>query len=184
LLEQSITDYRGFGGAVGIIATFGRVDLAASGRLNGRLRSENTTGAVAMTQLPAQFGFSARVAAVPGIYVSGAAEYAGWGAANADLVAAGKDGARDVWSLAAGAEVLNTSIFGIRTPLRLGYRHRQLPFLSLGQGIDESAASGGVGFSFAHDRTTLDLGYEHGSRSTGAEKETFSTLFVGLTVRP
>lgn len=184
LIEQSITDYRGFGGAVGIIWTRGRLDLAASARLNGRLRSENTTGVVAQTQLPAQFGVSARMAAVPGIFVSGTAEYAGWSAANADLVAAGKDGARDVWTLSAGAEVLNSSILGIRMPLRLGYRQRQLPFLSSGRGIDESAVSGGVGLAFARDRTTLDFAYERGSRSTGAEKETFTTLFVGLTVRP
>jgi hypothetical protein len=184
LIEQSITDYRGFGGAVGVIATLGRLDLAASGRLNGRLRSENTTGLVAKTQLPSQFGVSARFATVPGVFISGAAEYSGWGAANADLVAAGKDGARNVWSLAAGAEILNSTVFGLRMPLRLGIRHRQLPFLSLGQGIDESAAGGGFGLSFARDRTTLDLAFEHGSRSTGPEKETFSTLFVGLTVRP
>ena len=102
----------------------------------------------------------------------------------ADLVAAGKDGARNVWALGAGAEILNTTVFGMRMPLRLGYRYRQLPFLSLGQGINESAASCGIGLSFARDRTTLDLAYEHGSRTTGAEKETFTTLFVGLTVRP
>ncbi|MFI5207327.1 MAG: hypothetical protein ACHQX4_04830 [Gemmatimonadales bacterium] len=184
LLEQSVTDYRGFGGAVGLIATVGKLDFAASGRLNGRLRSENTTGLVATTQLPSQFGVSVRAATVPGVYISGAAEYAGWGAANADLVAAGKDGARDVWALAVGAEILNSSIFGTRMPLRFGYRYRQLPFLSLGQGINESAASGGIGLAFARDRTTIDLAFEHGSRSTGAEKETFSTLFVGLTVRP
>ncbi|MFI5279101.1 MAG: hypothetical protein ACHQU1_01290 [Gemmatimonadales bacterium] len=184
LIEQSVTDYRGFGGAVGIIATVGKVDFAASGRLNGHLRSENTTGLTALTQLPSQFGVSVRVATVPGVFLSGAAEYAGWGAANADLVAANKGGARDVWALAAGAEILNSSILGARMPLRFGYRHRQLPFLSLGQGIDESAASGGIGLAFARDRTTIDLAFERGSRSTGAEKETFSTLFVGLTVRP
>jgi hypothetical protein len=184
LIEQSITDYRGFGAAVGLIATAGKLDLAASGRLNGRLRSENTTGAVATTQLPSQFGVSARLATVPGVFISGAAEYSGWGAANADLLAAGKDGARNVWALGAGAEILNTSVFGMRLPLRLGYRYRQLPFLSNGQGINESAAGGGIGLSFARDRTTLDLAYEHGNRTTGVEKETFTTLFVGLTVRP
>jgi hypothetical protein len=184
LIEESVTDYRGFGAAVGLIATVGKLDFAASGRLNGRLRSENTSGIVATTQLPSQFAVSARLATVPGVFISGAAEYSGWGAANADLVAANKDGSRNVWALAGGMEVLNSSIFGLRTPIRLGYRYRQLPFLSLGQGIDESAFSGGFGLSFARDRTTLDLAIEHGSRSTGAEKETFSTLFVGLTVRP
>ena len=182
--EQSITDYHGIGGAVGIIVTRGRVDLAASGRLNGRLRSGNSGGQTAMTQLPAQLNVGVRVAAVPGIYLSGAAAYAGWGAANSSLLAAGKDGARDTWAVGAGAEVLSTSIFKVRMPLRLGYRWRQLPFLSLGQGINEWAASGGLGFSLAHDRTTLDFAYEHGRRTAGAERETFSTLFAGLTVRP
>ena len=184
LLEESITDFRGFGGALGVIAALGRLDVAASARLNGRLRSANTTGQVATTQLPAQLGASLRLQVVSGVYLSGAAQYAGWGAANADLVAAGKDGARDVWALGAGAEVLSTSVFGIRTPLRAGYRWRQLPFLSLGHGIDESAVSGGIGLSLANERTTVDLTFERGSRSTGAEREAFSTLFVGLTVRP
>ena len=80
--------------------------------------------------------------------------------------------------------MLNVSLLNLHTPLRLGYRWRQLPFESLGQGIDESALSGGVGFSFARDRTTLDLGFEHGNRKTGAEQETFTSAFVGITVRP
>ena len=184
LLEESITDYRGFGAAVGAIASFGKLDVAASARLNGRLHSENSTGETATTQLPVQVGVSVRLLTVPGVYVSGAAEYAGWGAANADLVAAGKDGARDVWAFGAGLEALNTSILGLRTPVRLGYRRRQLPFLSLGQGIDEWAAGGGFGLNFARERTTLDVAFERGRRATGGETETFTTLFFGLTVRP
>ena len=184
ILEESITDYRGFGAAVGVIASVGRVDLAASARLNGRLRSENSTGQTATTPLPTQLGLSARIATVPGVFLSGVAQYAGWHAANADLLVAGKDGARDTWAFGVGLEALSTSVFGLRTPLRLGYRRRQLPFLSLGQGIDEWAAGGGFGLSFARDRTTLDVAFERGRRETGAERESFTTLFVGLTVRP
>jgi hypothetical protein len=182
--EASVTDFSGAGISVGVLGTLQHLDVAFAARLNGSLHSTNTSGQSATTKLPNQLGLGLRYLPVPGVFLVGSAEYAGWGAANADLLAAARDGARNTWSLAAGAEVLSVSLLGLRTPLRIGYRWRQLPFLSLGQGIDESAFGGGFGFSLARGRTSVDFSFEKGSRSTGAEQETFSTIFAGLTVRP
>ena len=181
ILEQSQTDFRGAGLGAGILWTLPRIDIAASARMNGRLRSHNTSGQTTHTQLPAQVAFGARWQAVPGVFLAGTAQYDGWKAAESDL---GAGTVRNVWSLGIGAEVQSASIFSIRTPLRAGYRTRTLPFTSLGQPISEWAVGGGVGFNLARERTTVDFAIESGSRKAGAAKESFQSLFVGLTVRP
>jgi hypothetical protein len=181
IIEQSQTDFRGAGIGAGVMWTLPRIDIAASARLNGRLRSHNTSGQVAHTKLPTQLAFGFRWQAVPGVFLAGTAQYEGWKSAEATL---GTGVSRDVWGVAAGAEVLSATILGIRTPLRLGYRTRTLPFTTQGQSISERAMSGGVGFNLARERTTVDLGVESGSRKAGAARETFQSVFVGLTVRP
>jgi hypothetical protein len=181
VLEQSQTDYRGGGIGAGVMWTLPRLDIAASARLNGSLRSHNTSSEVTHTKLPTQLAFGLRWQTVPGVFLAGTAQYDGWHAADADL---GAGSSRNVWSVGVGAEVTSATVIRIRTPLRLGYRFRTLPFTSLGQPITEHAFSGGVGFNLAHDRTTVDVGVESGSRSAGTAKESFHSAFVGLTVRP
>ena len=183
VLEQSQTDFRGAGLGAGVLWTLPRLDIAASGRLNGRLRSHNTSGQVAHTHLPAQLAFGLRWQAVPGVFLAGSAQYDGWATASPDLHA-GTDASRNVWSLGAGAEVTSATLLGIHTPLRLGWRTRTLPFLTQGQSITESALAGGFGLSLARDRTTVDVAVESGTRKAGAAKETFQSVFVGITVRP
>lgn len=184
IIEQSQTDFRAGGVSAGIEFAVGRVDVGASARLNTSLTSNNTGGPTSSTSMPNQLGFGLRYQVVPGIFLSGAALYDGWGRADAELTAAGGEHARNVWSLSAGAEVLSATLIKLRTPLRIGYRWRQLPFTSLDEPLSERAVSAGVGFSFAADRTSLDVSAERGSRQAGAARETFSSLFVGLTVRP
>ena len=181
ILEQSQTDFRGAGIGGGVLWTLPRIDVSLSGRLNGRLRSHNTSGEVTHTKLPAQFAAGVRWQAVPGVFLAGSAVYDGWKAAESGL---GAGVVRNVWALGIGAEVQSTSVLGIRTPLRLGYRTRTMPFTSLGEPISEWGISGGVGFNLARDRTTLDLAVESGRRSSGPAKESFRSIFVGLTVRP
>lgn len=183
ILEQSQTDFHGLGIGGGVIWTLPRLDLSASGRLNGSLRSHNTSGSATSTPLPDELAAGARWQVVPGVFFAASAQYDGWGRAGAALAAAGQ-GAKDVWALAAGAEVLSVSMLGLHTPLRLGVRSRTLPFPSQGSTISESAASAGIGFNLAQDRTTIDLAFEAGSRKAGGAKEKFQSIFVGLTVRP
>ena len=184
ILETSLTDYRGAGIAAGITASRGKLDFAASARLNGRLRSANLTDLVAYTPLPVQLAIGLRLQAVPGVYLAGQAQWDGWSRANAALTAGGGEQALDVWTFSVGAEVPRFALLKFTTPLRIGYRSRQLPFTSLGEAINEWAVSGGIGMSLARDRTTIDLAIESGSRAAGTSSESFKSIFIGLTVRP
>lgn len=181
VLVQSQTDYSGMGLGAGLIWTGTRFDVSASARLNGKIRSKNTSGSATRTSLPTQLALGARWQAVPGVFLAGTAQYDGWKSAEA-TVGAGR--ARNVWALGLGAEVQRVTLLGLSTPLRAGYRTRTLPFTSLGTPITEWGVSGGIGLNFASDRTTVDLAVESGSRSAGPAKETFRAIFVGVTVRP
>lgn len=184
ILLASNTDFRGFGFGVGLLATTSRVELAASARLNGSLLSENTSGSEAKTKLPMELNGGLRWQVVPGVFLNGTAQYQNWSRADAELKAANEEGARNTLGISIGAEVQSVTLMAIRTPLRIGYRTRQLPFPNLGDDLDENAFSIGMGFNFARDRTTLDLAFERGKRSAGPSSETFTSVFVGLTVRP
>ena len=181
ILEQSQTDFHGVGFGAGFLWTLPRLDIAASGRLNGRLHSHNTSGSDTTTALPDELAGGVRWQAVPGVFVGTTVQYDGWARASSTLGAAA---VKNVLAISVGAEVQSVSMLGIRTPLRLGYRTRTLPFTSQGSTISESAGSAGIGFNLGQDRTTIDLAAEIGSRSAGAAKEKFRTIFVGLTVRP
>jgi hypothetical protein len=180
VLVQSQTDFRGPGIGAGLITTRGKLELSLSGRLNGKLKSVNTTGTSETTQLPLQGNIGLRWMAVPGVFIAGTAQYEDWsrsGVVNGEKSLA-------VWSVAGGIEVLNTTLIKVRSPLRVGYRWRQLPFTSLGETVNESAVAGGFGMNLGGGRAVIDLSVEHGKRDTSHATESFNTLFLGLTVRP
>ncbi len=180
-IEQSQTDFHGVGIGGGFIWTLPRLDIAASARLNGKLHSHNTSGSDTTTNLPNELAGGVRWQAVPGVFVGTTFQYDGWSRAASTL---GATAVKDVLAISVGAEVQSVSMLGIRTPLRLGFRTRTLPFTTQGATISESAGSAGIGFALGQDRTTIDLAGEIGSRSGGGAKENFKTIFVGLTVRP
>ncbi len=140
IVEGSQTDYRGGGVTVGALWTLRALDLSVSGTLNGSLRSHNTSGSVAHTQLPNRFAAGLRWQVVPGVYVAGSAQYDGWARASSDIAATGST-ALNVWSVGVGAEVQRATIIGLHTPLRVGYRTRTLPFTTQGSTITESGLS-------------------------------------------
>ena len=185
VLEASITEYRGAGIAAGVILQpTPALDLSLSGRWNGSLRAENTGGSVATVPLPHEAAAGVRFQVVPGVNLAGSVQWAGWSRADAALRAPSGGGARDTWSVSGGAEVQRVTLIRLRTPLRAGYRWRQLPFLSLGETLDERAWSVGFGFAFAQDRANLDFAVDKGTRSAGTATERFTTLFTGITIRP
>jgi hypothetical protein len=184
IVEQGTTDFRGFGMGAGLLYAGRRTELALSGRISGDLRSENTTGTYTDTPLPWELSGGIRFQLVRGVLVAASVEYAAWSRAEASLQASGEEGARDVLAAAVGMEAQNLRLGPMRTPLRLGYRVKQQPFPSLGSDLDESAWGGGIGFNFSRERATVDIAYEHGSRSAGDATESFQTIFLGLTIRP
>ncbi len=185
ITENGITDYRGMGLAAGFIfEPSPALDIGVSGRINGKLRAEDMRERdVVYVPLPHEAAVGVRLQVVPGISVAGTAQWAGWSGAN-DALPQASGGSRDTWALSGGLEIQRVTLIRLRTPLRAGYRYRQLPFLSLGENVDEQAWSVGFGFAFAQERANLDFAVDKGTRVAGTTEERFTTGFVGLTIRP
>ena len=160
-----------------------RFVAAASVRFNSRLRA-STVDTATRVALPLEVSFGAYYQPVAGILATVAVGYAGWSTASGALVAAGDSATRNVWSVGAGVEAAALRVGGNLLPLRVGYRWRQLPFPIGGSPLTEHAVSGGLGFSTASGRAEVDVAIEGGSRTAGALSETFTTAYLGLTIRP
>ncbi len=183
--DVSTTDFGGLGVSAGILASPApRLDVGASIKLAGHLTAENSAGLSARVALPLEATVSAAYEVVPGVALAGSAHHAGWSRASDDLVAAGQAPTRDLWAVAVGLDVDRANLLLARLPLRLGYRRTQLPLQVGGAWLSERAVSGGIGLRFAGGRTTADLAVESGSREAGALRESFQTVFIGITVRP
>ena len=182
---MAVTDFTGMGVSVGVVAAVRpNLGVAASLRAGTKLKATSSAGTRARVSLPLEFAAGARYAPVSGVNLAGTVAYAGWGRAGDDLVAAGEARSRDVWSAGAGLDVERLDLGAVRLPLRLGYRWRQLPFPIDGFRLGEHAIAGGFGFTMAGGRTSVDVGVERGARTAGAQKETFTTGWLGVTVRP
>ena len=183
--DVATTAFSGLGISLGVQ---GRVSdyLAVAGavRLNAPLTAKADDGATARVAMPAEFSGGVMFAPVRGVGFAATVGYQTWARSAADLVAAGQDRSRSVWSVSVGSEIDVFDLLGQRVPVRAGYRWRQLPFTSLGAPISEWAVSGGIGFSLARDRTSIDIAAESGTRSAGPATESFKSLFFALTVRP
>jgi hypothetical protein len=189
--QATQTDFHGVGVSVGVFVTPApQVVLGASARFNGRLSATNP-GGKASVRLPTELNAGLYVVPVDGVTLATTIGHANWSVAASDLEAAGQGPSRDVWSVGIGAEVALLRMLGGVTPLRVGYRWRQLPFLvgtdSLNQHTDalsEQAVSGGISVVLAGGRATVDVAVEAGSRTAGALTERFRTMLVGLSIIP
>ena len=182
--EQSSTDYSGVGLSVGVFATpVSTVIVGASAHFNTRLKA---TGADTSTRIrmPVELAAGVYYAPLPSLILSSTVRYAAWGAAASDLVAAGQERSRDVWSVGVGLQAATLRMGGQTVPLRLGYRWRQLPFLIGGNGLNEHAFTAGLGLAGARGRATMDVAVELGSRSTGILTERFTMAVVGVSIQP
>jgi len=178
------TSYRGAAVSFGLFLNpLQRVVIGASARFNGRLWESNPVSDVRV-HLPTELSGGLYVAPWDGVSIATTVTHDNWSVAAPDLVAAGQAPSRDVWSVGVGAEVALVKMFGEVTPLRLGYRVRQLPFPVGTDALSEHAASGGISFTLAGGRANLDLGLESGSRAAGPLTESFTTLLVGVSIFP
>jgi hypothetical protein len=157
--------------------------LGFDGRKGGSLRAESGDTLKATAHAPDHYGASL--------------EYTGWGDATL-AVHVGRDqwtamralasstvSAYDSWDVGGGAEAGGPRIFGRESVLRLGARHRTLPFSTTGSSVSELSMGGGLGIVLARNRATLDLGLLHAGRSSGTTvKEHAYILSVGLRVVP
>lgn len=183
--DVSVTDFSGLAFSLGAVGSL-RPNLTLSGslRLGHRLKATSDAAGSAEVNLPLELSGGVLFGPAPGVSLAASVLYAGWSRASVDLAAAGSGSARSTLSLGAGLEFESFKSGATRIPVRLGYRWRQLPFPVGGTDLSEQAITGGFGLNLTGGRTTLDLGLERGNRSSGTEKESFITAFVGLTVRP
>ena len=182
--DVALVDFTGRSVSFGLTALpLPRVEVGASVRFNSSLTARKSSGEQAVVRLPTEAAFGAAYTPGPGIALAVSAQYAGWATATPDLRATG-DSAANVWSVSVGGEFDTFRRGQGRVPLRLGWRTRELPFAIVGHLVRETAVSGGTSLDFAGAHTTLDLGLEHGTRSAGALKETFTNGYLGLIVRP
>ncbi len=182
--QQGTTDFSGVGLSLGAIAgPLPNLLVGASLRVNGALKA-TTVDTVAHVRMPVELNFGAEYGLVPGVVVAASLGYATWSRASADLVAAGQQGARNVWSLGVGAEVAALHMGGQPLPLRLGYEWRQLPFPIGGGTLTESAFTGGLGLTGAGGRATVDAAVQVGRRGVSGLTEHYRALLLGVTIRP
>lgn len=187
--ETATTEFSGVGVSAGVTASLGpRLAVAATARLNGRLKAQVRDGASATVAMPVEVNAAVLFAPSTAVGLAATAGYQSWSRASSDLAAAGEPGSRSVWNVALGAELGVLHWHTDLVPLRFGYRWRQLPFpLSAADGgapLSEHALSAGLGLGLAGGRATLDAGIELGSRAAGSARERFTTAHLGLTVRP
>ncbi len=188
---QQQTNYSAVGVSFGaLVSPLKNVMVATSLRLNGRLRA-STSDTAALVPLPVEWNGGLLFQPVTGVAISGSVGYAGWSSAADALAAAGQVRSRNVWSAGVGVEALVWRVGGSLVPIRVGYRWRQLPFpiptdttVTNVSALTEHAVTFGLGFDTAGGHATVDLGLESGSRVAGALSEGFTTLYLGLTIRP
>jgi hypothetical protein len=183
--DIAVTDYTGRGLSIGVNAeVVPRLLLSGSVRVNSALTARTTDGERARVSLPTELAFGVLSSPLRGVSLAVSAGYASWSSAADDLAATGEERSRDVWNVSVGTEFDTFRRGAARVPVRLGYRWRQLPFPVQGATITESAFSGGFAIDLAGGRTTLDLAVERGSRAVGAQRERFTSGFIGVILRP
>lgn len=183
--DLTVTDFAGAGLSLGVqVLASSRLAVAGTMRLNGRLKAASTGGARARVAMPAEFAGGFVYAPVVGVGIAATVTYQTWARAADALVAAGQPRSRNVWSAAIGGEFELLHVRGEAVPVRIGVRQRQLPFPVDGADLAERAVSGGLGYTVAAGRATVDVGFEVGSRRTSTASERFTTGFVGILVRP
>lgn len=157
--------------------------LAATGRLGGPITSSRNDTTLSRAYIPNSYGGGVEITAIGGLLLAARAEWTGWSTMN--NLGAGDVTGFDGWDFGVGAEASGPTLFGSSMPLRLGFRHRTLPFGVGGKQVTENAVAAGFGLPIAGDRSRFDFGVQRASRSANvAGKEHAWTISAGLFVRP
>ncbi len=190
--EGGYWDYAGTAVTGGLSVDLGGVaHVAGSVTWSSKLKanaSSDTRGASASFDLPVQLRLGATGILAPGLALNAGLTRADWSSIGDQLTIGSAAGTTTTWG--GGLELRRATLIGRRAPLRIGYRHSELPFsLSGGQPL-ETAWSGGLGLvlreaqTLTHTSVTqaaVDLAFESGTRTDGPVKETFKR--ISLTLR-
>lgn len=184
-------DYTGTALTGGVSADLGAfAHVAGSVTWSSKLKataSSDTKGPGASFDLPLQLRLGATGILAPGLAVNAGFTRADWSSINSQLTTGTAAGTTTTWG--AGIELTRASILGRSAPLRVGYRHSDLPFSLSGGAPVETAWAGGFGLVLKQTQTlthtavtqaAVDLAFESGRRIDGPVTETFKRLSLTL----
>jgi hypothetical protein len=160
------------------------LSLGVSGDAGGTMHSFRNDTTLSDARVPKRFGFGGVFGGISGLLLSANAEWNGWSALNGlgDADAHAVDG----WDWGIGAEVRAPNLFGQEIPVRLGYRHRILPFEAAEAVVHETDYSAGIGIPISHGRSRVDFSLTRANRAANIPdvSEHAWILSAGFFVRP
>ena len=110
--------------------------------------------------------------------------FADWSDTGADLEEGTTRGG--TWSYGGGLEWSGGTLLGRPIPIRLGARHRDLPFHSDGAPASERTLSGGFGLNLVDAEeqplARIEMGIERGNREAGSVSEDFLRVLVSVRI--
>jgi len=164
------------------------VNVSASATWSTNLDAEasaSTTTGDGSYDIPLQLRLGASADLAPGLTLSASVARANWATTEGDLSSG--DQARATLAYGAGLELNQARLLGRPAPIRLGYRHSDLPFSIGTSEASERIYSGGLGLVLTQTGevllASLDLGFERGRRTAGSLTENFwrGTLSLKLS---
>jgi hypothetical protein len=158
--------------------------VGVSGDAGGTMHAYRNDTTLSSARVPKRFGVGTVFGGVSGLSLSANAEWHGWSALNG--LAESEIKAVDGWDWGLGAEVRAPSLFGQEFPLRLGYRHRVLPFGVNTIGVHETDYSLGLGVPVSRGRSRVDFSVTRANRSANVPdvSEHAWILSAGFFLRP
>jgi hypothetical protein len=183
--QQSTLSYTGHSFTGGIAwRPVPTLSVGISGDAGGTMRAYRNDTTLSSARVPKRFGFGTSFGGVSGLLLSANAEWRGWSALNG--LAESEIRAVDGWDWGVGAEVRAPSLFGQEFPVRLGYRHRILPFEASETPVHEKDFSFGLGIPVSRGRSRVDLSLIRANRSANVAdvSEHAWILSAGFFIRP
>jgi hypothetical protein len=158
--------------------------VGVSGDAGGTMHAYRNDTTLSSARVPKRLGVGAVFGGVSGLSLSANAEWHGWSALNG--LAESEVRAVDGWDWGLGAEVRAPSLFGQEFPLRLGYRHRILPFDVNATDVHETDYSLGLGVPVSRGRSRVDFSLTRANRSANIAgvSEHAWILSAGFFLRP
>lgn len=183
-LERRRFGYSGSGVSVG--ATWrpaADLALGAAARMGGTVTASAGDTTLSTGDFPTRFGGSLEFTGISGITLAGRLGWTGW--SNLESLSLTGVPVTDTWDFGAGLEGRGPSLLGVDPALRIGYRHRTLPFgLPDGSEVTENGFTGGLGVPVAGGRGTLDLTIERlGRDAPGEASERAWIAGIGVLLR-
>lgn len=144
--------------------------------------SGTTEGGDGAFDMPLQVRVGVSADLAPGLALNASAARADWSSVADDL--SGATEAKATTALGVGLELTQARLLGREAPLRLGFRHSDLPFTLGSETATERIFSGGFGLALNQTGefvlASMDLSLERGRRSAGALKENFWRATLSL----